>query len=83
MPHIAAPVPILATTTPNHSQKNARCRNGANGEAETAVDSEASVTTPTIGPANAALGVPGRAPLDTSRHILGRVPDGSMQDFVE
>jgi hypothetical protein len=28
-------VPILATTIPSHSQKNARCRNGANGEAET------------------------------------------------
>jgi hypothetical protein len=27
--------PMLAITTPSHSQKNARCRNGANGEAET------------------------------------------------
>jgi hypothetical protein len=26
---------MLAITTPSQSQKNARCRNGANGEAET------------------------------------------------
>jgi hypothetical protein len=29
---------MLAITTPSHSQKNARCRNGANGDAETSPD---------------------------------------------
>jgi hypothetical protein len=29
---------MLSITTPSQSQKNVRCRNGANGEAETPVE---------------------------------------------
>ena len=34
-PTICPHDPILAITTPSHSQKKARCRNGANGDADT------------------------------------------------